>query len=254
MDLHTLSPTLGVSLYNEQVFSDVLDVREFEHYRWFHLSSPAVQSLMNTAAPAQILLPVPQSMLLFMLWKKSPLRVLNLGLGGGVFERFFNSHSTIDVVSVEQSQSIINMAKQYFDLPEKTTVVNQSAQQYLKTQNEDNDVMLIDIYENKSVSSCLFHKNFYRDMNKNVTDNGVVFINLIVDSKKVLLELLGVVGDIFQYSALVEFSDYKNLVLILSRSPIPDKEQLVRLNNQGDNVANINFDAFIDSLHYLTTK
>lgn len=256
-----LTPEHGKPLYQQQLEHDLLQVRELEPYRWFYFNHLGIQSILDLTQPHRIVSPVYQSMLIFLLWKNTPLKLLNLGMGAGAFERFFATLPNINVTSVEQSQPIIDMAKTYFYLPETTTVVNQSAEGYLaaKVADKDNnnqifDIVLIDIYSNKSMSPAIFSQTFYLNLQQNMAVKGVAAINLIIDNDKVLADLLQTVRHYFDYCVLLEFSDYGNLILLISNVEIPAKDVLFKKNKQGSNITYVDFEKIIKAMHYLPVK
>jgi len=123
MNFKRLLAKKHVVIYEEAIGESIVTVKETDEYRWFEFGGNVVQSLMCKKKPQQILTPVSQSLLLFLLWKKTPLKVLNLGLGGASLERTLEVIPSTLITSVESSQAIIDMAKRYFNLPKKVHVV-----------------------------------------------------------------------------------------------------------------------------------
>ncbi len=100
MNLLTLKNKDGHLLYSQDINGDKLEVREREQYRWFHFGGDAIQAIMNIQSSSQVLMPTCQAMLLFTLWKKYSITILNLGMGGATFERYFNNNPRIKITSV----------------------------------------------------------------------------------------------------------------------------------------------------------
>lgn len=251
MNLSTIKPDAGNLLYQELIDNKPLVVRELANFRWFHFGGESLQSVLDLQHPQRIVLPVYQSMLLFLLWKDNRLAVLNLGMGGGALERALSAFPDINVTSVEQSSQIIALARNYFLLPPETLVYVQSAQQYLEQNHNDFDIVLCDVFIEDKNSSCINERSFYQNLQKNMNKSGIAFINLSVENEQHLLDILAVIHQFFSYSALVEFTDYKNIVLIVSDMPIPGKKQLNANNKQGNNIAQINFARIINGLYHL---
>ena len=117
MDLDKLVKQEYTILQQEHVNECVVSVKETLEYRWFDYGGNSIQSLMNKAKPQQLMSPVAESLLFFLLIKDAPVNVLNLGLGGASFERALSVISDIKITSVEASPVIVDMAKTYFYLP-----------------------------------------------------------------------------------------------------------------------------------------
>lgn len=256
MNRLSFTPEHGKTCYQQQLEHDLLQVREFEQYRWFHFNEVDIQSIVDTTQPCRIVLPVYQSMLIFLLWKKAPLDILNLGMGGGTFERFFSTLPHVNVTSVEQSQPIISMAKNYFYLPDNAHVINQSAELFLQeTPLKNNfDIVLIDIYSNEAMPPAIFTKSFYADLHKRMRKEGVAVINLIIKEGQVIIDLLRIIRDYFNCCVFLEFTDYSNMILLISNIEIPAQDILFTQSKQGDNIAGVDFEKTIKTIHYLPVK
>ena len=228
MDLKKLVAKKYTRLFEQNLDGSQLTVKETVDYRWFELAGNDVQSIMSRATPEQIITPVSQSLLLFLLWKSKPLKVLSLGLGGAAFERTLASIPSVLITSVEASQPIIDMAKQFFNLPKKVHVVCQKAEDYVQqTQTQIKfDVVICDLFYAEKSPEFLFSHEFYGNLKNISADASVMMINLQADTDEQLLKALLAMKKHFTYLALIEFDDYKNIVLICSNVEIPEREDL----------------------------
>ncbi|WP_157601107.1 methyltransferase domain-containing protein [Psychromonas ossibalaenae] len=251
MNLSIFNPDTGTLIHQEFTLHKHLVVREMDGFRWFHLGGSSVQSLMDLHCTKKIVLPVYQSMLLFLLWKGENLQILNLGMGAGGFERALQVSPHINVTSVEQDPQIAAMARNYFFLPDTVQVYIQSAQQFIEQNHNQYDIVLCDIFIEHKHCQCINDLNFYQNLHKSMKQSGVALINLFVETELQLLDILQGVHNVFSYSALIEFTDYKNIVLIVSDLPIPAKEQLFVSNKNGNNSSGIDFDNMINHLYHI---
>jgi len=270
MDLLTLHAQQGRVVQRYCLNNEEIEIRELEHYRWFHFGDDTIQAMMNTQSSTQVLMPICQAMLLFTLWKNNTLKILNLGMGGATFERFFDNQANIELTSVEQSTQVITMAKTYFSLPEQQYVHCQSAEQFLQQNTQPFDVVLCDLFTQKKNIVGINQPLFYKDIVKNLAKSGVVFINIDPKSEQNLLAILTMASKFFTDIAIIEFENYKNVVLVLSTVPIPSKQTLQQYNQhlnelkttqetqqkaeQRTNTNHIDFTAYISSMHYLPSK
>ncbi len=242
MDFKKLLTKKHSLLYQQDAGGSVLSVKETADYRWFEYGGEVVQSLMCKAVPEQILTPISQSLLVFLLWRSRPLKVLNLGLGGASLERSLATIPSVLITSVEYSQAVIDMAKRYFNLPKKVHVVCQKAEDFIQQPHNETytkyDVVLCDLFLEEKSPEFLFTQDFYFHLNNITNDEAVVMINLQAESDEQLLTALIGIKQHFPYIALIEFDDYKNIVLICSLVEIPNRDIL---NEALKNFEQINF-------------
>lgn len=266
MDLKKLLSQKQTLIHQEEDDGSVLKVKETEQYRWFEYGGLSIQSLMNKRVPEQILMPVCQSLLLFLLFpeillKSKPLRkktlnVLNLGVGGASIERALATIPDLLLTSVDTSQAIIDMAKRYFNLPQEMQVVCQNAEQFIQQTNTSYDVVLCDLFIGDKSPEFLFRKDFYLDLSKITVSNSVVLINLQANTDEQLLHALLAIKIYFPYIALIEFDDYTNIVIIASPHEIPTRKTLLqRFSNikQADSTCflNSNLEQAIEKMRYI---
>ena len=117
---------------------DAITVSENNSYRWMAFSD-VVQSVMNSRKPWQLTLPHQIALLLPLLFFK-PVRIIELGLGGGNLTRFLQHLSPeIMLTTVEHSQEVINSFTQYFN-PEQAEldIVCADGMTWLAQQNASN--------------------------------------------------------------------------------------------------------------------
>ncbi len=223
MNLNKLLAKKCTTLHEQTINGSKLAVKETAEYRWFECGGQDIQSLMSLQKPEQVLTPVSQSLLMFLLWNNRPLKVLNLGLGGGTFERALALVPSLSLTSVELSQQIIDMAKQYFKLAEAAHVVCDSAENFIESTNSKYDVVLCDLFIDEKNPDFLFSNNFYEQLKKIMLTKATVMLNVQADTDEQLLFALCAIKKAFPYVALIEFSDYKNIVVICSTVEIPNR-------------------------------
>jgi protein-L-isoaspartate O-methyltransferase len=250
----TLNIKTGVALFSTDLNGELLEVREKDNYRWFHFGGDVVQAAIDTLNRENILLPVPQSMLLFLLWKKGPLNVLNLGMGAGSIENALEKFPDIQVTSVEAESQIIEMAKRYFLSSENPYIFHQNAEAFIQTTTDRYHLILCDIFYQEQSPDCVYSSGFYHDLNEKLSESGIIFINLFPENKENLLRIMAVSRQFFDHAALIEFNYYQNIVLILGKVALPTKEQLISLNDLPDKLSNINFKEHINNIHFVPLR
>lgn len=249
-----LNSTSGYSLFKERLASEVLEVRESSSYRWFHFGGNVIQSIMDTEQPERVLLPVPLSMLMFLLWQTKPISLLNLGIGGGGFERALSQYSNIDVTSVESEIKIIEMAQTYFSLPNTAYIIHDSAENFFHKNDCLYDVVLCDLFINEKSPLSLYQSEFYQKLYRSLSKVGVSFINIHPESEENLLQLLHLSRKYFDYVTLIEFDGYSNIVMILSLQELPNKNVLRQKNKDSMAVMPGDFSEIIEKMHFIPIK
>ena len=227
MNLNKLLEKKCITLHEQIINDSILAVKETSDYRWFEHGGQDIQSIMSLKKPEQVLTPVSQSLLMFLLWNTRPLKVLNLGLGGGTFERALALMPNVSLTSVELFQQVIDVAKKHFNLAENANVVCDSADNFIKSTNIKFDVILCDLFIDEKNPDFLFSNTFYEQLQKIMLKQSVVMLNVQADSNEQLLLVLCAIRNVFPYVALIEFSDYKNIVVMCSTDEIPEKSMLI---------------------------
>lgn len=212
------------SIVHQQYLDGVLlEVKETTQYRWFEYGGVSIQSLMSKAQPEKVIMPVSQSLLLFLLLTKGSLNVLNLGLGGAALERILAKIPNLSLSSIDSSQAIIDMVTCHFSLPEKVQVFCQQAELFIQQTTIQYDVILCDLFIGEKSPDFLFTNDFYQQLANITNNNAVVSINLHADTNQQLLLALLAIKQHFPHIALIEFNDYSNIVIICSRRELPGK-------------------------------
>jgi SAM-dependent methyltransferase len=204
-------------------------VYENNDYVWLTFSDDplcekSIQGVMSKANPGQVLIAVNQSMLLFLLRPVSNIRILNMGLGTGGVERALRYiegklHSLFSIYqfdTVEISYSVISLVKKHFKLPDNQAVYQQCAEQFIGQCTNQYDVINIDVFNGDHHQKFIEKEPFWQAINNCLENNGQVLINLNPKTGQALQTLLELLRHYFKCIALIEFKDYKNIVLILS--------------------------------------
>lgn len=251
MNLNTLHNEEYSIIAQQTIAGKKLIVKQTSQYRWFEYGGKSIQSVMHRTAVERIISPIYQSLLLFVLWEKRPIHLLNLGLGGASIERALNSINNIQLTAVESSPEIIEVAKYCFHLPEKVEVYCHDAQLFIQQTNKQYNIILCDLFIADKSPAFLFTPQFYCNLSKITSSDAFVFINLQADSEQHLLNALLAIKKQFLHVALIEFDNYVNIVIVCSQNPIPEKHTL---KLQLENFDLINFscmETIIEKIRYI---
>lgn len=238
-------------LYQEMVGDELIVVKENSEYRWLEYGGPSVQSLMKKSAPTELLTPVFQSLLFFLLIKEGPLKILSLGLGGASIERALEAMSDFSLTSVDASHTMIELAEQYFLLPSTVNVICQQAEQFVEHATTQYDVVLCDLFIGEKSPDCLFSEAFYHQLHQITSVDAVVMINLQADTEAQLIKALLAIKKHFHFTVLFEFDDYSNITIAASSAEIPNKVALQKRLINAQSSPFVGLDNIIEKMHFL---
>jgi spermidine synthase len=168
----------GAPLYR----GDGVEVRERDGVRTLHLGSETIQSAMRVDAPHALELAYTRAMMAFLLFARSPQRILMIGLGGGSLSKFVYHrlpHATQKVI--ELSEDVITVARRYFFLPPedaRLSIEVGDGARYVGECREPIDALLIDAYDGRSLAAAFKVDAFYVAARAALSRNGVLAMNL----------------------------------------------------------------------------
>ncbi len=225
--IYDLSPEQSQLLHSEILDEQLIEVREFENYRWLQIGGDSIQGLMDVNSPAQILLPNIQALLVTLLFCPKPDRVLNLGFGCGSIERFFiEQYPELVITSLEASAEVIRLAKDYFFFQNEQSIVYSSAEEFLSKENEIYDIILCDIFEDEEHPVCLYDPGFYANISRHLDETGVLAINLLPESDGDVLSILSAMKNNFDHISLLEVPNHFNAIIFASNHKLPSTTEL----------------------------
>lgn len=251
VDIETILASNCATVHRQIVEGRVLAVRENEQYRWFEFGGQAVQSLMEKARPERIVTPVAQALLLFLLFDHGRSSVLNLGMGGASIERAVAAIPTVSVTSVEACEPIIDIARAYFHLPKAAHIVCERAERYVEKTQARYDVVLCDLFLDESTPAFLGSEEFYSRLTRITTDRVVVLLNIQADTEEELLQMLRSIRRHLPHIALLEFTGYRNIVIVCSPVEIPSRETLLGRLGDSAPLAGTSLRAAIEAMRYV---
>ncbi len=212
-------------------------VRQNEKYRWLQ-DGDGIQSIMDRQTPAKLLLPIHHAMFCAVVCLPQAKRVLNLGCGPGSIERRLESRfKHLGCVSVDMSQQIVDLAKEYFLLAERNQFITMRAEEFLASTTDKFDIVFVDLFERAVMARCLYDSVFYQNLHTCVLPNGIVAFNLIPKDQDDLLHVLLPLRQYFPNVWLSEIDGRSNIVLLATMDSGFDLDrELKRDNNDADYV------------------
>ena len=96
-----------------------VDMSESNDVRSMHIGSPTIQSSMRISDPYHLELGYTQIMALAAIFLDKPKDLLFVGLGGAAIQKFFFKwFPKANCLTIEINPSAINVAKQFFKIPQ----------------------------------------------------------------------------------------------------------------------------------------
>jgi len=239
-------------LFSHQAPVGAYEIWQNGSVRYLYINGKlAIQSQVDMAQKEKLLLQHSRAMMTFLLFNPKPKSVLLFGLGGGSIIHFF-SHwlAKTDITAVDISSAIIDVATRYFGIIEtpKIHLKQADAFQYLsQSRRKNTDVILVDIHDGISIPDLLHNPRFIAGCFNRLSGNGVLVLNLLVNTDHEFLRILTALREYFtNISLCIELQDQKNIILLAFKSrKTLNKEKLFNKAKQARIIYGIEFDEFV---------
>jgi spermidine synthase len=160
--------------------------------RFLHFDFGAVQSVMELSSPVRLALAYTRKMMAFLLFNRTPQRILLLGLGGGSLAKFcYANLPAASLTAVEVNRDVIALRDQ-FGIPaddHRFRVVNDDGAAYITALTKCEDVILADACDRAGMAAELNSVEFYRKARRRLSAGGVFVTNLCGDNVSVSAHL-----------------------------------------------------------------
>jgi len=221
-----LSALSGETLYSSHI--PQIEICQLDGLRWMHFGDSAVQACMSLDAPHQLLLAYTQAMLAGLVFIEQPQRLLNLGLGGGSFIRFFEkTWPALAIESVDNSADVIALSREFFQVCEGSPLHCMSAETFVAAAEANYDAIFCDLYADNNHPACMFDEQFYGNCYQSLTAQGMLAVNLLLTDEAEMINLLQAVRKHFPIVVLMAVPDHTNTILFALQQPVADSEFLM---------------------------
>jgi spermidine synthase len=160
--------------------------------RFLHFDFGAIQSVMELSNPVRLALAYTRKMMAFLLFNRTPKRILLLGLGGGSLAKFcYANLPAASLTAIEVNQDVIALRDE-FAVPaddHRFRVINADGAAYLSTQTPLKDVILADACDRTGIAAELGSVEFYRKARSRLSARGVFVANICGDKDSVAAQL-----------------------------------------------------------------
>ena len=207
-------------------YGDIEVIDYFEKIRALHFGNKTHQSASLLCNPYFLIHKYAQAMLLPLCWLK-PKSVLVLGLGAGSITKYlYNYHPDIVIDAVELRKKVIDVATQFFMLPDpdkRLNIYNNSVANWLKNSSTKKyDLIIVDVFLTSSTGTDITVdiSSSFKQLDKLLSNTGVAVFNYLGDNIEAYPGYI-IISEIFKphlYSLNIEST---NSLIIASRRPVP---------------------------------
>ena len=152
--------------------------------RFLHFDFGAIQSVMELSNPVRLALAYTRKMMAFLLFNRTPKRILLLGLGGGSLAKFcYANLPAASLTAVEVNQDVIALRDE-FGVPaddHRFRVINADGAAYISIPAHCKDVILADACDRTGIAAELGSIEFYRKARRGLSARGVFVANICGD-------------------------------------------------------------------------
>jgi spermidine synthase len=181
----TVLAPLGIgwtkTLLEKDTFYHRIRVEEDSDLRYLFFNR-TLQSSMNRADPTNLELLYSRFASLGLVVTPNAKRVLVIGLGGGsIPKKYHKEFPTMEIDSVEIDPEVIEIAKKFFHFEEdeNNRVHEQDGRLFLRHTEKEFDLIVLDAYYADAVPFHLVTREFFATVEKKLSEDGTLVINLI---------------------------------------------------------------------------
>ena len=186
------------------------------------------QSCMDRNAPKKMVFPYARMMMMSLLLKPNPERILIVGLGGGTLPtalRELYPEARIDAIEIDPAVKAV--AETYFGFQESENlqVILQDARVFTKralARGDSYDLIMLDAFNGDYIPEHLMTREYLQETRSLLAENGVLAANTFSISKLYDAESV-TYRDVFGIFYNVRSSTSANRVILASNGDLPDK-------------------------------
>lgn len=106
-----------------------------------------------------------------------------LGMGSGTYANYCTQYFPgVSIRGAEIDQKIVDIASDYFNLPDSVDVEVADGRAYLTAADGQFDVIMVDAYQDITIPFQLSSAEFFTEVSRHLKDNGVMVVNLNMTS------------------------------------------------------------------------
>ena len=213
-------------VYKKFQDNQLIEIRDTGTQRTLYFDTQHMQSAMSFHEPQDLILSYTRYMLLGLLITPNPKNILIIGLGSGSFVRFFNHYypgSRLD--GIDCSQTVIDIAKNYFHLPEaeNINITCADGSRFINHSCADKkyDLILVDAFDGRGMAPTIYTESFFDSVGRLLTKEGSISFNLWSSDKKLFTHIKKSLADTFHSCLLLPVPDRGNVIAVAMNCEVP---------------------------------
>lgn len=157
--------------------------------------------------------------------KKTPSRILIVGLGAGTTASYFATRlPSAHVTGIELDPGVVDVARTYFNLPASVDVRIGDARSVLERDHDTYDLVVVDAFQFPYTPFQLTTREFFTDVKRHIAPGGALAMN--VGRKGRNLDLVyavsGTLGTVFAHVNSTDSNSDTNTVVVATDHPLSE--------------------------------
>ena len=228
----------SVRFTRPSMFGDVLvvDSMSQRHLRFGSICG-ADQSSISLIEPDHIVMEYVRNASLSLSFSGELDNALIVGMGGGVFSNLLaNNILDIEIDAIEINPVVVEAAKAYFGVTEtkKYKIHIQDAADYIESNKQHYDIILLDAYSGDGIPNHLTTKSFFKKVADRLNPGGVVVANFGLSSPRLYLQLADRLREAVGSTRCLHGKEESNLVVIATKAEMITNAEVVTRSKQLD--------------------
>ena len=193
--------------------------------RFLHFDLDSVQSAMSLKDPNRLCLAYTRKMMAFLLFKRTPQRILLLGLGGGSLAKFCcGVLPEAAVTAIEPNPDVIALREE-FRIPAddgRFRVIQADGAAYVAQLPPCKDVILADACDRTGIAPELSTVEFYQDARRCLSPGGVFVINVCGDPHSRIAHILKIRNAFDDEFLTLQVGPNGNIIVLAFKEPLEE--------------------------------
>ncbi len=149
--------------------------------------------------------------------------VMILGMGSGTYATYCTRYfPDAHVQGAEIDEKIVDIATNYFNMPDSVDVETADGRAYLAASDETFDVIMVDAYQDITIPFQMSSVEFFKEVSAHLKSNGVMVVNLnmVSDSEDSINDYLcDTIASVFDYVYLANVPGQTNYEVFATNNP-----------------------------------
>lgn len=195
----------GVLVHCRRDHIGIIEVVDTHGVRSLHFGTHPKQSAISLAEPEKLELSYVRAMLVGLLFKPDPRKILLLGLGGGTLAKFLLNHfPACRIDAVECRAAVAEIAYEYFGLPkdERLTVHVSDGNEFVCAEADrreaEYDHILVDVFDDEGLAEMVNQQDFFSASQRLLRPEGILAVNMWATQTRSLRHSMGLLNLYFE--------------------------------------------------------